>query len=606
MHLKSGLVVASALAVWQTPAMAQQTCPATKGGELPLKYAAKPTVAAITPCDLMTRLYIFADDSMMGRRIGTPDIIRATKYLGDELARLGLKPGGENGTFYQTLPLTLRTFDSAGSTIVANGQTFHGGTDFSATSSAATWTNNAGFVYGGVAADTTSPALSADAVRGKVLVVRAPAIQPQNGPRNIRIGGNQAPLSPAAQAYRAMTTAAAAVITIPATPQGGSPGRGGNFGGGGAIGGRATFNDPAQQGGRGGPGGGAGAVTITSNSRVAEAIFGQPLDQIAKGATAAGSVTVQYKEEAAGGRNVVAILPGSDPKLRGEYVAFGAHPDHNGYFHNPVDTDSLHAWLHVFKPQGADNRVPLPVTDERTKQFRAALDSIRKLRPNIRLDSIQNGADDDGSGSVTMLEIAQKFASLPVAQRPKRSLIFVWNAGEEAGLWGSQYFTNHPTIPRDSIVAQLNMDMVGRGKATDVTGITKDSALIYGGKGYLQLVGSRRLSTELGDIVEQVNKDTKAGFNFDYAIDANGHPSNIYCRSDHANYARYGIPVTFFTTGGHSDYHQLSDEPQYINYTHMAEIGNLVYNIGTKVANLDHRVVVDKEKPASPFAACKQ
>jgi hypothetical protein len=601
MHLRTGFVLASAVAVWQAPLSAQQTCPATKGGELPLKYAAKPTVASITPCDLMTRLYIFADDSMMGRRIGTPDIVRATKYLGDELGRLGLKPAGDHGTFYQQLPLTLRSFDSAGSTIVAGGRTFHGGPDFTATTSESKWSSNgASFVFGGTVNDTVSP-LSADAVRGKILVLQAAAGGNRAAFGGGRGRGGNVPPSPARQAYQAMTQAALATVTIQGEQRAGNAGRGG-FGGG-AYGGRATFTDPAQPSGRGGFGGG---VTIAVSSDVAEAIFGKPVSQLEKGATGTATIDVHYNEEPAGGRNVVAILPGSDPKLRGEYVAFGAHPDHNGYFHNPLDTDSLHVWLHVFKPQGADDRTPLPVTEERTREFRTALDSVRKLRPNIRLDSIQNGADDDGSGSVTMLEIAQKFASLPAAQRPKRSLIFVWNAGEEAGLWGSEYFTNHPTVARDSIVAQLNMDMVGRGSATDVTGITKEGALIHGGPGYLQLVGSRRLSTELGDIVEQVNKDTKAGFNFDYAIDANNHPSNIYCRSDHANYARYGIPVTFFTTGGHSDYHQLTDEPQYINYTHMAEIGNLVYNIGTKVANLDHRIVVDKEKPASPFAACKQ
>jgi hypothetical protein len=89
-------------------------------------------------------------------------------------------------------------------------------------------------------------------------------------------------------------------------------------------------------------------------------------------------------------------------------------------------------------------------------------------------------------------------------------------------------------------------------------------------------------------------------------MDANGHPQNIYCRSDHANYARYGIPVIFFTTGGHADYHQVTDEPEYIQYEHMARVGNLVYGIANRVADLDHAVVVDKTKPDSPFARCQQ
>jgi Zn-dependent M28 family amino/carboxypeptidase len=151
-------------------------------------------------------------------------------------------------------------------------------------------------------------------------------------------------------------------------------------------------------------------------------------------------------------------------------------------------------------------------------------------------------------------------------------------------------------VPRDSIVAQLNMDMIGRGGAFDFVG---------GGPTYLQLVGSRRLSTELGDIVEAVNKSEPTPLSFDYAFDANGHPERIYCRSDHYEYARYGIPITFFTTGLHMDYHQLTDEPQYIDYEHMRRVAQLVHDVALRVGNLDHRVVVDKPKPA-PRGACVQ
>jgi len=145
-------------------------------------------------------------------------------------------------------------------------------------------------------------------------------------------------------------------------------------------------------------------------------------------------------------------------------------------------------------------------------------------------------------------------------------------------------------------VAQLNMDMIGRGEAADIPG---------GGPHYLELIGSRRLSTELGDIVEAVNKSGNHNFVFDYTFDANGHPENIYCRSDHYEYARYGIPITFFTTGGHSDYHQLTDEPEYINYPHLASVASFVADVAAHVANLDHRVVVDKPKP-DPLGRCQQ
>ena len=129
---------------------------------------------------------------------------------------------------------------------------------------------------------------------------------------------------------------------------------------------------------------------------------------------------------------------------------------------------------------------------------------------------------------MSVLEIAGALASSKV--KPKRSILFVWHTGEEKGLWGSAYFTDHPTVSRDSIVAQLNIDMVGRGWSRD--DVLGDGSA-KGGPGYMQLVGSRRLSTELGDLVETVNVDGSYGFAFDYTFDQDGHPANIYCRSDH-------------------------------------------------------------------------
>ena len=226
-------------------------------------------------------------------------------------------------------------------------------------------------------------------------------------------------------------------------------------------------------------------------------------------------------------------------------------------------------------------------------RIQAIRDSLRKLRPD-RVDSIVNGADDDGSGSMGLLEIAEAMAR--GGAKPKRSLLFVWHTGEESGLQGSQWFTDHPTVPRDSIVAQINIDMIARGDPGDVAA---------GGPGYLEVLGSRRLSTELGDLAEQVNTDGKFGFQFNYAFDANGHPDQYYCRSDHANYARYGIPIAFFSTGSHRDYHQVTDEAQYLDYDKYATRRQIRGLAGDPVADLDHRVVVDKPKP-DPQAPCKQ
>jgi Zn-dependent M28 family amino/carboxypeptidase len=219
------------------------------------------------------------------------------------------------------------------------------------------------------------------------------------------------------------------------------------------------------------------------------------------------------------------------------------------------------------------------------------VDSLRRLRP-ARPDSINNGADDDGSGSMALLEIAENLAAAP--RKPRRSVLFVWHTAEEKGLLGARWFTDHPTVPRDSIVAQLNIDMIGRGRREDVA---------TGGPAYVGIVGSRRLSTELGDLAAGLARQD--GIRLDYALDANGHPQNIYCRSDHYHYARYGIPIAFFFTGLHGDYHQVTDEPQYIDYPHYARITNYVRDLAVRVADLDHRVVVDKPKP-DPTGECRQ
>jgi Zn-dependent M28 family amino/carboxypeptidase len=336
----------------------------------------------------------------------------------------------------------------------------------------------------------------------------------------------------------------------------------------------------------------------------ADALLGGPVASATKGA-AGKSVTasVKFVLTRRPGRNVIAVLPGSDAKLKGQYVAIGAHSDHVGVRGGgAVDHDSMRVFNTVVRPQGADspNR---PANAEEVAQIRKMTDSLRALR-GARLDSINNGADDDASGSMGVLEIAEAFAA--ARQKPKRSLLFIWHIGEEEGMLGSRYFTDHPTVPRDSIVAQLNVDMIGRGSTADVTGEGKDGSLLNGrDEGYVQLIGSRRLSTELGDIVEDVNKTTKAGLQLDYSLDADGHPQNIYCRSDHYMYARYGIPIVFFTTGGHRDYHQVSDEPQYLNYDQYLRVTRLIHDVAARVADLDHRPVVDKPKP-DPKAACKQ
>ena len=539
---------------------------------LPRTRAARPTRAAITADDLMSRLYPFADDSMQGREAGTVGNVKGTDYIAAELQRLGLVPAGENGTYFQTIPLRSRRL-SAASAVTAGGASLAGGTDFAVLADVSAQATAAPIVWGGMLG--APDALPDSVARGKVVVLRAavPALQ--------RV----------AMTGVAPYPGAVAVMIVGFDPFIPTIARGREFLDKGTR--PATAQTP---------------VLLASTAK-SLALFGRPVDSLTVGFTAPATAAVTIASElvppAAAPRNVVAILPGSDPALKGQYVAIGAHNDHVGFDRAPVDHDSLRLFNHLVRPGGAEDGQKR-ATPEQQAQVNAALAAWRAAHPGTqRADSIFNGADDDGSGSMTTLEVAEQLAALKGAARPKRSILFVWHVAEEKGLFGSEWFTDHPTVPRDSIVAQLNMDMVGRGGATDVTGLDKAGAVLRGGPNYLQLVGSRRLSTELGDLVEQVNAQKKHGFTFDYALDANGHPMNIYCRSDHYEYARYGIPVTFFTTGGHADYHQVTDEAQYIDYPHMARVGRLVSDVTLALANRAARPTVDQPKP-DPAGRCQQ
>jgi len=292
-------------------------------------------------------------------------------------------------------------------------------------------------------------------------------------------------------------------------------------------------------------------------------------------------------------RNVVAIVRGSDPALRGEYVSITAHNDHIGFSHRPVDHDSLRAFNTVIRPMGADSRPHAPTPDEAIR-IRAILDSLRRVH-TPRLDSIYNGADDDGSGTVALIEIAQAFAR--GSMKPRRSILLVSHTAEEKGLVGSDWFTDHSTVPIDSIVAEIDVDMIGRGAASDIKG---------GGPTYLEVVGLRRLSKEFVDWFEAVNAKEPVPFVFNFEYDAPGHPEQYYCRADHYSYARYGIPSVSLSRGSHMDYHQLTDEAQYIDYPDYARLTKMVFDAALFAANADHRPALDVPKPANPHVPCKQ
>jgi hypothetical protein len=529
----------------------------------PLKYTGKATTAAITAEDAKTRLYIFADDSMMGRRAGDIGGIKGTAYIEREVRRMGLVPAGDNGTFFQAVPLYDRVLDT-NSKITADAEALALGTDYVPINLGGKPKpiDGAQIIYAGNMADQ-STMIPAEAAAGKIVALSG-----------VTSGVSRKYPGAAGFIFFRPDANMAQTRRFAMTPN--------------------TIMKSDED-------------TVTSFIALyvpvsaAAKFLGVPVENARPG-TVGRTIhgAINYTQKDAPARNVVAMIPGSDPKLKNQYVAIGAHNDHLGIRRaGALDTDSVRAFNQIAERIYVARTHELPefpgggITPEERASIKINLDSLHAIRP-LRLDSIYNGADDDGSGSVGVLEIAERFAAAKV--KPKRSLLFVWHTGEEEGLFGSTWFTDHPTVPRDSIVAQLNIDMIGRGEESDLPG---------GNPGYLQLIGSRRLSTELGDLVEAVNKTYSSPFKFDYQFDAAGHPEQFYCRSDHYEYARYGIPIVFMSTGGHVDYHQVTDEPQYINYPHLAKVASLVADVAQRIGDLDHRIVVDKPKP-DPKGRCVQ
>lgn len=230
--------------------------------------------------------------------------------------------------------------------------------------------------------------------------------------------------------------------------------------------------------------------------------------------------------------NVAAIVEGSDPLLKNEYVLFSGHTDHIG---------------------GSG-------------------------------DKVNPGADDNASGCAALLAIAKSFRNLP--KKPLRSILFLWVSGEEIGLYGSQSYVNNPLVPLENTVCDLNIDMIGRIKGPADTLKSKpvvDPDRVFVITGYQ--------SKDLISIAEEVDRATV--LDLDYSLSTKNHPLQLFVRSDHYNFAKKDIPVMFFTTGEHSDYHSPGDVLEKINFDNMTAITRAIYQIGYNVANRRPRIVVD-------------
>ena len=630
--LRTPLALALALCIAR-PAIAQTDSASRKAAakpsaskavwpdEGPRTWAPRPTVPAITANDLRTRLYQISDDSMMGRRIGELGNYKATAYIAAEFKRLGLKPAGDDGGYFQNLDFGPAAFDVAASRLTAGGSPFAVKRDWIPVAPTAAngfgakaAVDGAQTVFAGRWRDTT--ALDPALFKGKIAVFTSTAAA-----SGIVAGGRGAARVLRCDSVPNKFGADAAARVEAAVAADSAAGRGGRAGGGGGgRGGAAARDTRAQQAGavavlivitdsipdaaitatfngRGAmqsavpvpPAGALGTGAITSAA--AERLFGKPLAQLAIGATGqpvAANWTYEWHMSKTPARNVIAIVPGSDPTRAAEYVLLSAHNDHNGVNATAVDHDSLRAVNIVTRPQGSNDPVCRP-TDEQQHRIDALIAHARSIRPP-RQDSIMNGADDDGSGTAVLLEIAEKFAH----EKPARSIIFVSHTGEEAGLLGSKWFTDHPTIPLTSIAAALNMDMEGKGRTDQVK---------FGGPTSIQTLGSRRLSREFGDIIDSVNATRTETMAIDHSWDVSANPMRRFCRSDQVNYVHHDVPVTYFSTGYAEDYHQVTDEPQYIEYDHMARMGRFVHDIAWAIAERKDRPAISGADPSYP--ACR-
>jgi len=462
----------------------------------------------ISPDDIRRRINIIADDSMKGRDTPSPELDKTAAYIAGEYRRFSLKPAGDGGTFIQRYSLDRVQVLAESSVAFVHGTgdevTLRHGVEFRFADNTFESGDYAGPLV--LIAGPLSGALSADTANltGKMLIIAA---GPRNRGERQRIFG----WKPAGVVYvsRQPDSLWARALERAAPPQ---------------------VRDPNRPAG------------VPLQMAIREGALTPLLSKLGGDLAAAQSSTV-FQARALGNAlfhvharlrtvakssapNVVAILEGSDPTLKNEYVVFSAHMDHIG----------------VAGPRGSGGC-----------RARGA-------------DSICNGADDDGSGTVAVVGIAEAFATMN--PRPKRSLIFLNVSGEEKGLWGSEYFSNHPAVPIGKIVADLNIDMIGRNWRDTIVAIGKEHS-------------------DLGATLNRVGA-AHPELNM-RPIDDIWPQENFYFRSDHYNFAKKGVPILFFFSGTHEDYHQVGDSPDKIDTEKESRVAQLIFYLGAEVANAAER-----------------
>jgi hypothetical protein len=607
---------AFAVTLWQPWAlMAQAPAPARA------KYA------QVSPADLKEWLTYLSSDTLQGRQVFSEGYGLAAAYIADRLHSWGVKPGGDDGTYFENVRLRgYRSTRNSSVTVTANGQTKtfkHGDhVTFNVNSGGKQTLSFDGveFVGYGQAAD-----YQGRDVKNKLVVwmpnlaTQAPGFggRGRGGAGAAAIGtygakaaiGFTAAATPSAaeqalsQAQEALQKATEAVQQAQAQLQGrGAGGRGGAFagrGGGRAVLPAADFTSVQRPDN-------VVAPQFTGDETFFEALFaGAPIKfeevraRAAKGEPIAPvslpariSITIDNAFEIVSEqltRNVVGIVEGSDASLRKTYVLFGAHLDHIGYSQSGGGGQASPSACRA--RSGPSQAAVKQAGKSLQNQGRGRGGAPAAAKPFEERDVINNGADDDGSGSVAQLAIAKAFATGP---KPKRSLVFVWHTGEEAGLYGSRYNADYPVVPVEGIQAQLNMDMVGRDDCDNLEGDYRNSVFV---------VGADRISTDLHNLIVETNSTLEKPLTLDYELNDPADPENVYVRSDHYSYAAKGIPIAFFTTGLHQDYHRVTDTVDKILFPKMARIAQLVYETGFSIANSDRTLERDNKGPRAGFGA---
>jgi hypothetical protein len=513
--------------------------------------AAKPPrgSATITADELRDYLSFIASDEMEGRDTPSRGLDTTARFLAMELARLGVKPAGDNGTYFQKIALVRRTVDPTQTTARLSDRTLTYGSDFLSGDMPGTVDGPLVYVgHGYVVKAKNIDAYKGIDVKGKILIAN------DGPPQGVSRGDTRGPSGPdkweSPRTYAARN-GAKGVLFIPSfrtlaeweRTHKRDLERGSTW--------MEKRPRESQQ---------PSVPSLTLSPAIVDALFadekltgaevfkravdregGDPFDLSAT-AKKQMHFTVVSRTESLTTQNVVAKIEGSDPKLKEEFVAIGAHYDHVG----------------MGSPNGGG-------------------------------DTIYNGADDDGSGTTAVLAIARAFME-GGGPPPKRSILFVWHCGEEKGLWGSDYFTTYPTVPLDRVIAQLNIDMIGRSKAANDN---KPENAELSGPDEVYVIGSHMMSTELGDLSERVNKSL-LNLKFNYKYDDPKDPHRFFWRSDHYNYARKGVPIIFYFDGEHEDYHRPSDSVEKIDFEKMEKITRTIYATAVALSDLSARPRVDK------------